>query len=338
MRLNLLLAAAVLASTATAANADVKKGIAAWNKGEWSRAVHEWKGPAQSGDADAQFNMGQAYKLGRGVEYDAEKAREWYLKAANQGHEKAQDNYGLALYQDGRKADAIEWLEKSSARDEKRAQLVLGTLLYNGDSVTRDWPRAYALISRSAAQGMEQAVAARSKMDRYLTTEDRRKGADLARLDRVQWAVAMNARRAVKAAPVALAARTQATEVPSQGDDAADAPVALATNGSSGGPLSPGGAVRYARPYAAPAATTYTPRGYVSAGNWKVQLGAFRERRTAVSLWSRLGPVFEGGRPVFGEYGGLTRLQVAGFDTQGEATRACGQLQYRGVPCFVVRP
>ena len=53
----------------------------------------------------------------------------------------------LALFQAGKKAEAAPWLEKSVARGEPRAQLVLGTMLFNGDGVPRDYPRAYALMS-----------------------------------------------------------------------------------------------------------------------------------------------------------------------------------------------
>ena len=36
------------------------------------------------------FNLGNCYKNGRGVTKDLNKAREWYTKAAAQGHEQAQ--------------------------------------------------------------------------------------------------------------------------------------------------------------------------------------------------------------------------------------------------------
>ena len=46
-------------------SADVKDGVEAYARGEFEKAVAEWRGPALAGDADAQFNLGQAYKLGR---------------------------------------------------------------------------------------------------------------------------------------------------------------------------------------------------------------------------------------------------------------------------------
>ncbi|MBU2034042.1 MAG: SEL1-like repeat protein, partial [Alphaproteobacteria bacterium] len=59
---------------ATPALADVKQGVDAWAAGDYATAVREWSGPAAQGDPDAQFNMAQAYRLGRGVEADPRQA------------------------------------------------------------------------------------------------------------------------------------------------------------------------------------------------------------------------------------------------------------------------
>jgi hypothetical protein len=65
--------AAIALATALAAApalADVKAGVDAWEAGRFEQAVKEWRALADRGDADAQFNMGQAYRLGRGVPAD----------------------------------------------------------------------------------------------------------------------------------------------------------------------------------------------------------------------------------------------------------------------------
>lgn len=81
--------------------ADVKDGVDAWSRGDYTAAVREWKEPAAKGDPDAQFNLAQAYKLGRGVKQDTAKAESLYEQAAAQGHLQAADNYGLMLFQRG---------------------------------------------------------------------------------------------------------------------------------------------------------------------------------------------------------------------------------------------
>ncbi|HEY0164090.1 MAG TPA: hypothetical protein VGB39_01825, partial [Sphingomicrobium sp.] len=84
-RRQLRLGAAALAFSllaAAPASADVKSGVEAWQKGDFGSAVRQWRALADKGDADAQFNMGQAYKLGRGVPADLKIAQSWYQKAA----------------------------------------------------------------------------------------------------------------------------------------------------------------------------------------------------------------------------------------------------------------
>jgi hypothetical protein len=48
------------------------------------------------GSAAAQYNLGQAYNLGNGVEKDTAEAARWWQKAAEQGLAKAQYNLGMA--------------------------------------------------------------------------------------------------------------------------------------------------------------------------------------------------------------------------------------------------
>ena len=179
---NLILGAAatVAALGAVPAAADVKAGVDAWSRGDYATAIDQWRPLAIAGDADAQFNLAQAYKLGRGVTLDPALAESWFRKAALQGHVQAQDNYGLALFQANKKADALPWLEKSVARGEPRTQLVLGTMLFNGDAVPRDYPRAYALMSRASTSGLQSASQTLAQMDQYISPEDRQRGTALA--------------------------------------------------------------------------------------------------------------------------------------------------------------
>jgi TPR repeat protein len=169
-------------ATAQVAQQDpVKQGVDAWERGDYKAAVEKWRGPAIQGNADAQFNLGQAYKLGRGVTADLLQAEEWYRKAAFQGHPQAEDNYGLALFQNGKRGEAVRWLERSSNRGEPRAQFVLGTMYFNGDSVERDWVRAYALMLRASQSGLPQASTALAQMDKHVSLDERQQGLALAR-------------------------------------------------------------------------------------------------------------------------------------------------------------
>ncbi|MDM7955426.1 SPOR domain-containing protein [Blastomonas sp.] len=180
-RSRLMMAAGLIAmGMASPALADVKAGVDAWERGEFDRAVAEWRDPAAGGDADAQFNLGQAYKLGRGVPMDLKLAESWYKKAADKGHVQAADNYGLVLFQDNRRDEAMPYIRASSVRGEPRAQYVLGTAMFNGDIAEKDWVRAYALMTRASAQGLPQASRSLATMDKYIPLADRTKGTQLA--------------------------------------------------------------------------------------------------------------------------------------------------------------
>lgn len=151
--------------------ADVKVGIDAWEQGDFKTAVANWTIPAQSGDADAQFNLGQAYRFGRGVEMNLQVAENWYRRAARQGHIRAEDNLGLILFQKKDYEHAFPILEKSASRGDARAQYVLGTALFNGDLINKDWTRAYALMLRASANGLGRATSQLTEMNKYVTPD-----------------------------------------------------------------------------------------------------------------------------------------------------------------------
>jgi hypothetical protein len=162
------------------AHADVKDGVDAWSRGDWNAAVAEWRGPAEAGDVDALFNMGQAYRLGRGVPQDQTTAEAFYLRAAQKGHIRAADTYGLLLFQDGRREAALPFVEDAANRGDPRAQYLLGIAYFNGDIVGKDWVRAYALVTLANSQGLPQAGPALAEMDQHIPLEQRQQAASLA--------------------------------------------------------------------------------------------------------------------------------------------------------------
>src|SRR3954453_9751662 len=97
------LVAAVIAAfvAAPVAAQSVKAGIDAWQRAEYANAVAIWRPLAESGDADAQFNLGQAYRLGRGVPINLAAAKTWFERAAATGHVDAETTLGLLLFQNG---------------------------------------------------------------------------------------------------------------------------------------------------------------------------------------------------------------------------------------------
>ena len=122
--------------------ADVKDGVDAWGRGDYEAAVREWIEPARAGDPDAQFNLAQALRLGRGVDTDLVQAEAFYAQAAAQGHLKAADNYGILLFQNDKRDQAMPYIAAAARRGDPRAQYLQGLAHFNGDLAEKDWPRA----------------------------------------------------------------------------------------------------------------------------------------------------------------------------------------------------
>lgn len=179
MRRMLVLLALAVATDAASAQS-VRAGIEAWSAGRYPEAVATWRPLAAKGSADAAFNLAQAYKLGRGVPANLATAQRFYEQAARAGHLEAQTSLGLLLFQNGNRSGAMRWLKSAAEAGEPRAMLVFGTALFNGDGVTEDRVRAYAFVSRAAAQGLAPAKATLGEMDQLIPLEERKNGVALA--------------------------------------------------------------------------------------------------------------------------------------------------------------
>ncbi len=234
-----LLALPLIAATTLAAPAwaDVKDGVDAWQAGNYQGAVAEWRPLALAGDADAQFNLGQAYKLGRGVPADLTQAESWYRRAAKQGHLQAEDNLGLVLFTANRREEAMEYIARSAARGEPRAQYVLGTAHFNGDFAAHDWPRAYALTKRASDAGLDIASARLAQLDRLIPLEQRQRG--LAMLPGIEKEeararlAAVNAAAPAPAKPAPSPIKTASLPASTPGTSYAPPPVIAATPATS---------------------------------------------------------------------------------------------------------
>ncbi|MEP3420589.1 MAG: SPOR domain-containing protein [Erythrobacter sp.] len=330
--------AAALALLSSPALADVKTGVDAWSAGDYATAVNEWRGPAQNGDADALFNLAQAYRLGRGVEANITRARELYAEAANRGHVKAADNYGLLLFQQGEQSTAMPLIEAAAGRGDPRAQYVLGLAHFNADYAAKDWVRSYALMTLANSAGLPQAGTALAQMDNYVPLTQRQQAQSLARQLEAQAAQ----RRAAELAAIDLGTGPAGgSPVPadiSNTRPAASAPTRTAAI------TRPAPSPRQPEPALAPVpvparAADPVPQSpsAVMNGSWRVQLGAFGVSGNAERLWSRLStnPALSGTRRSLVSSGRITRLQAVGFTSRAQAQSACDTLKRQGQACMV---
>ena len=60
-------------------------------KNSYSEAVRWYRKAAQQGDDDSQYNLGNMYFRGEGVEQDPAEAVKWFKMAAQNGNESAQN-------------------------------------------------------------------------------------------------------------------------------------------------------------------------------------------------------------------------------------------------------
>jgi len=176
---NILLAALALGAgllVSPPAVADTKSGVDAWTRGDFAAAVKEWQAGAAKDDSDAIFNLGQAYRLGKGVPQDLGRAEQLFGQAAAMGHLQAADNYGLLLFQRGERTKALPYLRAAADRGDPRAQYLIGIAHFNGDMVPKDWVRAYALVTLAQQQGLPQAAGALGQMDQHIPLDQRQHG------------------------------------------------------------------------------------------------------------------------------------------------------------------
>src|SRR4051812_14327997 len=297
---HLLTAAWLLVLSAPVSAQRVKAGIEAWQRSDYAGAVAIWRPLAEHGDADAAFNIGQAYRLGRGVPTNLSVAKTWFERAARENHVDAQTTLGLLLFQNGDQAEGLKWLKAAAEQGEPRALLVYGTALFNGDSVTQDPVLGYAYVSRAAAQGLAPAKDTLAQLDKILPVEDRKKGVALA------MAKAKNT-------PAPTSKRVQT------------APTAKVMAAAKPKPSKP-----------APAPLITAPSAQATSGAWRIQLGAFSQRGSAEALFKRLSSngSIAGHGAFYVPAGAITRLQVGPFASRAAAQAACNALH--GQACFPV--
>ena len=295
-----LIAAMLLGAGVSQATAQsVRAGIDAWQHADYGRAVGIWRPLAERGDADAAFNLGQAYRLGRGVPTNLAAAKTWFERAAATGHVDAQTTLGLMLFENGDRVGGVRWLKASAEKGEPRGLLVYGTALFNGDGVKQDPILGYALVSRAAAQGLAPAQATLEQLNQILPLEQRKKAILIA----MAKAKAAPPPRSKKPGP------------------ARPAPVAPAATAPSA-------------PVAAPKAAAPKAPVPIASGPWRIQLGAFAQRTSAEALFRKLSGSLPGRQAYYVAAGPVTRLQAGPYESRAAAAAACAAL--RGQACFPV--
>jgi TPR repeat protein len=126
------------------------------------KALVAWLTPrAESGDALAQYRLGTAYALGKGVDKDYARAAPLLLRAAESGLAEAQYDYGvlcengLGVPKDAKAA--TDWYGKAAAQGHPEAALSLGYAYAKGIGVARSMSDAAHWFRRAAELGVIDA-------------------------------------------------------------------------------------------------------------------------------------------------------------------------------------
>ena len=124
-------------------------------------AARWYREAATQGMHRAQYQLGEAYRTGAGVEIDLAEATRLYEMASLQGNHWAQLRLSESLRSGHGKprdrAAANKWLLESAEQGNPWAMLQLGDLYRSGAGVERDLTEATSWYNRSTQQGNKQA-------------------------------------------------------------------------------------------------------------------------------------------------------------------------------------
>jgi len=112
-----------------------------------------WRKAAEQGFADAQFQLGGRYMLGIGVEKNVDEAIKWIKRAADQGHVEANLSLSLNYYNNRNYAEAIKIWRILAEKDNPKAEDGLGGCYATGCGVEKDVNEAIKWFRKSASQG-----------------------------------------------------------------------------------------------------------------------------------------------------------------------------------------
>lgn len=113
---------------------------------------------AKSGNTDAMRALSDMYLLGKGTPPDAQKGRDWLIKAANFGDPLAERRLG-DLYFEKFPKEALIWYEKAAIHGDARAAYIAAIMYAENFEIRPDAKRAAVLLKQAADAGLPEAMA-----------------------------------------------------------------------------------------------------------------------------------------------------------------------------------
>ncbi len=337
------------------ASAGLVEGLRKYEAGDYAGAILEWQPMAERGNADALFNLGQVYRLGRGVAADASRALEYYSLAAQAGHAGARGALATIYYFDSgtrqKRGQAIALWRQAAAAGDAPSQYALAILHFNGQDVPKDLMQAYAWALLAAEGGLDEGRKAERSIEPHLSPNQIAQA-------RVLMGGLVTPPPAAPPVLVTTATDTIEEDVEESLLVAELAPEpepepepAQAAAEESPPPSSPREETAPLSTVASAAPNPPALQGDMeteTAGSWSVQLGYYRSLIYAENYWQDIAPRVEEllpgieGRIVTIDSGperGIFRRLLAGsFAARPQAASFCNNLKTIGIDCVVIKP
>jgi TPR repeat protein len=164
--------------------ADYNSGFEAYEKGEYKKALREWKPLAEGGNVDAQAMLGVMYWDGHGVLANEVISAKWFTLAAKQGDSVSQNYIGVA-YEQGLGVEknyktALKWYrlsaEKKNRYTDDQIQIdsifYLGNMYKNGYGVPINIIFAHMWFNIAASLGDKESSQIRDKLEINLDSNE----------------------------------------------------------------------------------------------------------------------------------------------------------------------
>ena len=152
-------------------------GLNAFQKANYAKARLVWTKLAKDGDPDAQYNLANMYRTGRGGASDLKLALKYYTLAARKGLRLAQFNLGN-IYMHGRGVaqnyeKALEWYQRAAATGYTPALINIGFMYESGYGVKKDQKVALAWYQRAGNHGSALAKLMAKEIEPTVLTHNR---------------------------------------------------------------------------------------------------------------------------------------------------------------------
>lgn len=319
--------------------AGLVEGLRKYEAGDYAGAIGEWQPLADRGDPDALFNLGQVYRLGRGVAVDGLRAADYYRRAGEAGHAGARGALATIYYYDHgtrqKRGQAIALWRLAAAAGDAPSQYILAVLHFNGQDVPKDLTQAYAWALLAAEGGLAEGQTAAQSIGAHLSPNQLQQARVLKGGLFVSTPAPQPAPPPVRVAEAAsevaepeIAASPEPEQEPQQEPQPEPEQVEAALVETGG------------------AEEVMTEE--VISEAWSVQLGFYSQRHNAVEYWARVAPrveeILPGARHDIltldrgPERGIFYRLLAGSFALRADASSFCNDLKSIGIDCVIVKP